>query len=121
MGRAVLLKHTIPDGSWHYDWLVERAPGAALMAFRVRDWIDGALGPGFEAEAMPDHRRDYLDYEGEVSGGRGRVERVAIGEMRIAADGFERVVIEGSLGAVRGRFEGRRIEDDRWWFEFAAW
>ena len=40
-----------------------------------------ALADGNElaAEKLGDHRRDYLEYEGELSGNRGRVIRVAEG------------------------------------------
>ena len=38
-----------------------------------------AEGNDVAAEQLGDHRRDYLEYEGEVSGDRGRVIRVAAG------------------------------------------
>ncbi len=38
-----------------------------------------AEGNDVAAAQLGDHRRDYLEYEGEVSGDRGRVIRVAAG------------------------------------------
>jgi hypothetical protein len=35
------------------------------------------------AERIGDHRRAYLDYEGEITGGRGRVRRLDRGEARL--------------------------------------
>jgi hypothetical protein len=37
------------------------------------------------AQRLPNHRRAYLDYEGEVSEGRGSVRREAAGVLRIAS------------------------------------
>jgi hypothetical protein len=39
------------------------------------------------AERIADHRRAYLEFEGELGGGRGRVRRVARGTVRVAAVG----------------------------------
>lgn len=86
MTRAVLLRHDTPDGTGHFDLLIElperlRAPNAGertLLAFRVETRID-LLTPGQRADAqrLPDHRALYLDFEGDISGARGRVTRVA--------------------------------------------
>ena len=79
--QTVLLRHDLPDGTHHFDWFIQRLPepGSPLRAFRVRDRIDGPGLDRFEAEPIGDHRPVYLDYEGPVSGGRGRVRREASG------------------------------------------
>lgn len=79
--RWVLLRHELPDGTWHYDWMIEQEGSERLVCFRVMVRVD-ELTPGarFEGERLADHRRAYLDFEGEISGGRGRVTRVAVGE-----------------------------------------
>ncbi|MDR3638076.1 MAG: DNA polymerase ligase N-terminal domain-containing protein [Isosphaeraceae bacterium] len=70
MPRFVLLEH-----SWngvHWDLMLE-ANGA------LRTWaIDAPIVPGVElpARALAEHRLAYLEFEGEVSGGRGTVRRV---------------------------------------------
>jgi hypothetical protein len=102
MGRWVLLHHELPspspDGSWHYDWLLEDAshPEGGLITFRtrVRPDVDGIQV--FDAQRLADHRRVYLTYEGEVSGGRGRVRRVAEGTCQIEVSGavFQVVLVE---------------------------
>jgi hypothetical protein len=91
MLKWVILEHRLPDGSWHLDWLTEREVGGPLVSFRLSPPPDQGPGsplpaslwailPGrLAAERMPDHRRDYLAFEGEVSGGRGTVRRVAEG------------------------------------------
>jgi hypothetical protein len=66
--------------------MIEGGAGGKLLTWRVvagpEEW-EGDVG----AVRIGDHRMDYLTYEGEVSGGRGRVERVAEGEAEVARDG----------------------------------
>jgi hypothetical protein len=80
--QTVLLHHELPDGTSHYDWMLELEPEAALTSFRAGCRID-RLRPGqrVDVERVADHRRAYLDLEGEVAGGRGRVSRVARGRI----------------------------------------
>lgn len=91
----MLLRHELPDGSWHFDLLFDRpdAPDdTALLSFRVFDRIDWAPGV-YRCEPNIDHRRAYLTYEGPVSRNRGAVERARAGEFELCnADPFEAVV-----------------------------
>ncbi len=89
MHRMVLLKHTLPDGSWHYDWLLATAGDALgngaslLLAFRVFVEVNSPSAAAFVAQRLVDHRADYLTYEGEIQGNRGSVSRIAVGTCRI--------------------------------------
>lgn len=89
MPRWVLLRHDTPDGRWHYDWMMEPelAREGALITFRVFVRPDDPGVLGFEAQRLPDHRRVYLDYEGPISGDRGRVSRISEGECQVVIDG----------------------------------
>ncbi|MEM9186332.1 MAG: hypothetical protein AAGB00_07550 [Planctomycetota bacterium] len=89
MPRYVLLRHECPDDyrdGPHWDLMLEDRASQTLCtwsllelpsAWRVGDLSGG--GAAVAAERLPDHRLRYLDYEGGISGGRGRVERVAAG------------------------------------------
>ena len=59
------------------------------------------------ARSLPDHRLAYLDYEGEISGGRGTVRRIDSGEFFVLdwAKDFVRVRLEGTqlLGPIELR------------------
>ncbi|MDX2132686.1 MAG: hypothetical protein SFY69_11610 [Planctomycetota bacterium] len=127
MGRMVLLRHDLPDGSSHYDWMIEATPGAErLLTFRVSARIDLARSDAtsemrtFRAERLPDHRRAYLEFEGDIGGGRGTVTRVARGEAtRVSLtgdDGLATVEIVADWGAGAVRLRGRR-EGVEWVFE----
>lgn len=77
----VLLRHTLPDGSWHYDWMLETRPGGPLTTFRVQHRPDALETRWFEAHRIADHRREYLTFEGPVSGERGHVRQLASGSL----------------------------------------
>lgn len=73
--RFAILHHTgIPDP--HFDLLFETYPGSDLAAWRSPVW---PIESSTAATRIKDHRRAYLDYEGEVSQHRGFVDRVAGG------------------------------------------
>ena len=112
MGRWVLLLHELPDGSSHFDWMIQPTGGgaeAALVTFRVARRPDDPSLTDFEAERVADHRAAYLSFEGQVLGGRGTVRRVAQGIATIVRDDAHFVVtLDGErtwVGARRG-FEG---------------
>ncbi len=113
--RMALLRHTLPDGSWHFDWLIEHAAGAErVMTFRAGVRVDeGAAGA--EVTRLADHRRVYLEYEGEVSGGRGEVRRVAEGRCGgvVVEEGRVSLLAAWTDGATR-RVEIMRVHGDAW-------
>lgn len=119
MPTAAILRHELPDGSWHYDWLIATAGHQGdderdLLAFRipVLPWEAGGL---FDAERLEPHRRIYLRYEGEIGGGRGRVVAVWRGDGRVLADRGGVVEVVLTIAATEKRFVGRG-EGARWRF-----
>jgi len=115
MPRFVLLEH-----DWegvHWDFMLER--GEVL-----RTWaIDAPIvsGRDLPARALADHRRIYLDYEGEISGGRGRVRRLDSGTYRVLEWSAERVRVEVVGSQLAGEMElrlvdGESLDSPRWIF-----
>ena len=104
MPRFVLLEH-LWNGV-HWDFMLER--GEILRTWAIDSPI--VAGRDLPARALGDHRRIYLEYEGEISGGRGRVRRLDSGTYRALLWSADRVQIEiaGSqlAGAVELRFVG---------------
>lgn len=68
MPRFTVSHHTGARGGDHYDLFVEH--GEILKTWRLQNTAFGSTQP---AQAAPDHRALYLDYEGEIADGRGRV------------------------------------------------
>lgn len=75
MPRFAILRHETPPGyprPTHYDLMLEH--GAALRTWAMAE-LPSPDHP-VAAERLRDHPLDYLDYEGELSDGRGSVSRV---------------------------------------------
>jgi hypothetical protein len=111
--RFVLLEH-LWDGV-HWDFMLER--GEVL-----RTWaIDAPViaGEDLPARALPDHRRIYLDYEGEISRDRGTVRRIDAGLYcaMVWTDDWVRVRLEGSqlVGEVELRQVGEKSDRASSW------
>jgi hypothetical protein len=85
----VLLQHETGDGL-HWDFMIE-VPGRELLpTWRLAENPIGRAGE-IAAEPIGEHRRRYLDYEGDISGGRGRVRRVDRGEADVIEFGPHRL------------------------------
>lgn len=72
--KFVILQHDYPF--LHWDFLLD--DGKALKSWRLLS--PPTLGTWISAEGLPDHRRIYLEYEGEVSDNRGTVKRIITGK-----------------------------------------
>lgn len=80
--RFVVLLHEVPeksDRATHYDLMLEM--GDVLWTWAIEELPKAGLI--LSALRLNDHRKDYLDYEGEISGNRGRVTRMMSGTFRI--------------------------------------
>jgi hypothetical protein len=115
MPRFVVLTHDHPF--LHWDLMLES--GDALRTWRLLDPPD--TGGVIRAEPLGDHRRDYLTYEGPVSGGRGCVERWDAGEFRLGAETPERVEFQLAGQRLNGiAVLERQPADGRWTFRVTA-
>jgi len=70
VSRFVVLEHDSARGR-HWDFLLET--GSVLATWALSEPPDS--GGVIVCEALGDHRREYLDYEGPISGSRGSVTR----------------------------------------------
>lgn len=86
---VVVLRHTLSDGSFHYDWMFARDSEGLqpLRTFRCASNPSVApAGAVLAVQPLADHRPAYLTYEGPISGGRGTVQRIAHGAWSGALD-----------------------------------
>jgi hypothetical protein len=97
MPRFVILEHDYPK--LHWDLMLEA--GAALKTWRLAKPPE-TRGENIEAVPLPEHRLDYLDYEGPVSGARGNVKRWDGGTYELLAD--------DASHAVRVLLHGQRVQ-----------
>lgn len=75
--RFVILEHSV-NGGVHFDLMLEVAGQELLRTFQLARW-PLAVGETCACVQLADHRRAYLEYQGEISGGRGSVRRVDTG------------------------------------------
>jgi hypothetical protein len=123
MVRWVLLRHTLADGTSHLDWMIEREPGGGLLSFRLEQGVDPWAAAEFEARMIGDHRPEYLEYEGPVSGGRGGVRRIARGECDVMIESTDAQRVWVRLAGVETGRIGRPRPDGGpgvWMFELAS-
>ncbi len=86
-GRFVILRHEMPpeaERSSHWDFMLENR--GVLLTWEFPKLLPGQLPATFEQlgiRRLPDHRIDYLQYEGPVSNGRGTVKRVDSGSYQV--------------------------------------
>lgn len=108
MPRFVILDHDHPFP--HLDFMIESGD-------RLRSWrLLGEPAPArtLAAEGIGDHRKDYLDYTGPVSGGRGRVERWDAGTFALNEETADEVRLTLWGDRIKGRVILRRREGDSW-------
>jgi len=122
-GRFVVLRHDL-SGSVHWDLMLDFGEVLATWQFGF-DPCGPGEGDGFSARVrrIGDHRRLYLDYEGPVSGDRGRVTRVDGGDyellsrradvwvLRVEGEKLSGVYELSLLAGVDDVWEWRRLED----------
>jgi hypothetical protein len=117
MPRFAILRHDGPQGS-HWDLLLET--GGVLRAWSLPQ----PPQPGVEmtAEALPDHRLIYLEYEGPISGGRGTVTAWDRGDYRWVRQDDAQLVIQLSGQKLAGRAVLRLLPGQarQWQFSLAA-
>ncbi len=111
---TALLLHKLAE-SEHYDWLIARPGHDRLWTARLqppsRHWSELQR---FELIEIPPHRRQYLTYEGPISGNRGSVQRIDEGTVQIEHWSEDRAALKVAMRHFSGRIELHRVADDRW-------
>ena len=110
----VLLEHDTRDeaargrrpgaGEVHWDLLIEVPGQERLATWRLaKNPIEAPAE--IAAERIADHRRAYLEYEGELSGGRGAVRRLDRGASALEEYAEHKVTADLEGEHLRGRYE----------------
>jgi len=106
-------------GTIHWDLLIEipsRADDPALAAWQLPPPPnDFNLRAPLAVRRLPDHRRIYLTYEGDISAGRGRCHHIDGGPCHIvhADDAFWHVQFAGQQ--LTGTYQLRKTPPDPTW------
>jgi hypothetical protein len=115
MPRYVILQHDI-SGASHFDFMLET--GDVLKTWSLPK--PPAPGVEIDAEALPDHRLAYLDYEGPVSGDRGSVARWDRGIYDVEQESESELIVRLSGEKLIGRVSLRHSPATKssWVFHF---
>jgi hypothetical protein len=114
MPRFVVLEHDSPRGL-HWDFLLETEPALTTWALATRPDSPGPIA----AESLADHRIEYLEYEGPVSGDRGSVTRWDAGTYQYVRQSDRELVLSLEGARLQGEALLKRLEDEtrQWTFE----
>jgi hypothetical protein len=112
MPRFVILEHDHP--MLHWDLMLEA--GSVLRTWRLA--APPCSSESITATAVFDHRLLYLDYEGPIAGGRGRVVRWDHGTYSGQEQGHGPIVVHLQGQRVCGVVRLKWFEGDAWRFEF---
>jgi hypothetical protein len=106
---VVLWHHDVNEP--HYDLMFQTYAKSDLATWRSPRW---PIEEPVELVRLKDHRRFYLEYEGDLSDRRGRVDRMAGGdcELEIGEGGVWDVRLIN--GAPPARLRIRQIDAERW-------
>ncbi len=119
MARYVILFHECPSHLQrpsHWDLMLE--VGGVLRTWALAQIPDSPAK--VHAEALPDHRLEYLDYEGPLSGNRGNVTQWDRGTFELESETREEVVVRLSGEKLSGvaRLKYQPDEPHGWIFTF---
>ncbi len=106
--RFVILRH-IGCEKPHWDFLLEQDQTLATWQL-----YHDPLAGGNELFQIEDHRKLYLDYEGQLEGDRGEVHRVCAGTYTLLEKNSQLWRVRLASAALTGEFELRWEEDRRW-------
>ena len=108
--QYVILRHEA-IAEPHFDLMFETRPGSDLATFRGPLWpIDSTTA----LTRLKDHRRVYLEFEGELSQRRGRVVRIARGECNIEIGENAVWTIHLLNGCPARQIVVKQIEAEKW-------
>ncbi len=127
---TVLLRHETRRGG-HFDFMIEdpawlrmyaseKGVGSLYRATPLLTWrctlalAEWPAAQCVELEELPPHRREYLDYEGELTGDRGSVRRVDRGHAIVHAWTQDGGIIELRMRSLTATVALERITAGRW-------
>lgn len=108
--RYAVLRHSDVDEP-HFDLMFETLPGSMLATWRSAQWPIEFPTP---LTRLRDHRRLYLEYEGDLPGNRGSVMRVADGTCQVEVTENAVWRIQILTGSPPATLILRQIADENW-------
>lgn len=108
--RYVVLHHA-EISEPHFDLMFETLPGSMLATWRSETW---PIEQPTRLTRLRDHRRLYLDYEGQLTDQRGAVYRIAEGFCQVEIEQNATWTIALLSGAAPQRLIFRQVSAEQW-------
>ena len=104
--QFVVLQHEA-SGAVHWDLMLDMGGLLATWRFSENPCSSGSADVKFPLRItrIKDHRRIYLDYEGPISGGRGRVTRVDGGQYTLLKESTGRWTVRLAGALLSGTYQ----------------
>jgi len=99
--RYVILRHE-NIAAPHFDLMFETTPGGLLATWRSDFWPIVQPTPLLR---LGDHRRDYLTYEGPLTGNRGSVRRIEAGTFVRQTPSAAEIKVELTTGSATRKMQ----------------
>ena len=115
MPRFVILHHNTPQSyvrRTHWDLMLEDGEHLLTWALAAMPQVDCDT----DAEQLGDHRLEYLDIEGRLSGDRGTVQRAAAGEFEWLVREKDQITIALRGEALQGTVQLIHLGGQSWRF-----
>lgn len=116
--RFVILHHVVPgtfERPSHWDVMFENGDELQTWALNVQPAHQVVI----QATALPEHRKKYLDYEGEISHDRGVVRRWDSGQIHVVESSSEKICVRIMGRRLFGKVELVRDLHDAWTFVYS--
>jgi hypothetical protein len=116
MQQYVILRHDFPE--LHWDLMLENEGVLQTWRLNTPPALDHAADESsidLVAEALPDHRIAYLEYEGPVSEDRGEVSRWDRGTFSLLEQSDELLVALLTGNELAGRLTLKKTEKGNQW------
>ncbi len=106
--RYVILWHQGTEEP-HYDLMFETAPGSPLATWRSPLW---PITSPVRLQKLRDHRRAFLDFQGNLTGDRGTVTQIESGTCQIEIDEQSRWIIH--FASATESLVLQPVHEDQW-------
>jgi hypothetical protein len=124
--RFVILRHTMPAGDCASHWDLMLESSSALRTWALAE--EPTANKPIAATALAEHRLEYLDYEGPISGNRGHVTRWDRGQVCLRHETADELLVvlvgerlQGHARLTRNAALGCNAQHaQRWTFSFVA-
>ena len=125
MPKYVILRHECPPSYTrpsHWDLMLRWGPTPGTATLRTWAIVQSPDRPeATDAERLGDHRLEYLEFEGPLSGDRGTVSRWDTGSYSIVESGDDALIVEVQGQRLHGRVLLNRVSTDstiwRYWYQ----